>query len=432
MTIEDFPASGGDLDEITVCDNDNPDCCSSATFLSPGCFEICDIWDIVVAPIECTSDSTFSALVTFFYEYLENDFVDIWSGDVYLGFYPVDSLPVLVDGFPSSFGPVEITICENDNEMCCESRTFEGLQCDTSCTITNLAVDTDVCNDDGTYNILVNFEAEGLTSVNVNVTIDGESYGTYPATEVPFEVDGIPGNGGVSVIIVCDNDNPDCCSATEYEAPTCEVDSCDIWDLVLDGITCNDDGTYDMWLNFNHEGLISSFVTLYYNDTELGIFPVDSLPFYLEGLPGDGENAVLTVCDNDNSECCGVIEFEAPLCDAECLIFDVVVDEVQCADDGTYSMYILFETQGVENDFVDVWLNGEYLGFYPADTVIFVEGLEGNGSEAEVQICENDNPECCESIAMLSSTPTASISAPSLLFHHFSSVVSPAAMVRSW
>ena len=395
LTIEDFPASGGDLDEITVCDNDNPDCCSTASFLSPGCFEICDIWDIIVAPIECTTDSTFSALVTFLYEHLDNEFVDIWSGDKYLGFYSVDSLPVLVDGFPSSFGDVEITICENDNEMCCESREFDGLQCDTTCTITELVVDTDECLDDGTYNILVDFEADGLTSVNVNVTIDGEAFGVYPAADAPFVVDGIPGNGGVSVIVVCDNDNPDCCAATEYEAPTCEVDSCEIWDLVLDGTMCNDDGTFNTWLNFNYTGLISSFVRVYNNDTEIGIYPLDSLPLYLEGLPGDGENAVISVCDNDNTECCGAIEYEAPLCDVECEIFDVILDGVQCQDDGTYSMFIVFETQGLQNEFVDVWLNGEFLGFFPADSAIFVEGIEGDGGEAELEICENDNDDCC-------------------------------------
>jgi hypothetical protein len=396
LTIDDFPASGNDFDQITVCDNDNAECCSSADFLSLDCFEVCEIWDIVVDPIECTSDSTFSAIVTFFYENLDNEFVDIWSGDIFLGFYAVDSLPVLVDGFPSSFGNIPITICENDNELCCAEWEFQALQCDSSCAIFDIVVDLDDCNDDGTFDMLVNFSTEGLTSVNVNISNNGELIGVFPADDVPILLEGIPGTGGVSVLTICDNDNDECCGDIEYEVPSCEIDSCNIIDIVLDDIACNDDGTFSMQVYFEADGLSSSFVSITNNDIDLGVFPVDSVPLFLEGLPGTGENALLTICDNDNDECCASIEYETPECNVSCEIFDIILDGIECEGDGTFSMYILFESQGLQNDFVDISFNGDFIGFFPVDSVpIFVDGLPGTGNEAQLTICENDNDDCC-------------------------------------
>jgi len=396
VSIEDFPASGNELDQVTVCDNDNQECCGSVEFLSLGCFEECDIWDIIVDPIECTTDSTFSAIVTFFYENLDNGIVDIWSGDIFLGFYAVDSLPVLIDGFPSALGNIPITICENDNELCCETWEFQALQCDSSCAIIDITVDIDDCNDDGTFDMTVSFSTEGLTSINVNISNNGELLGVFPADSVPILLESLTGSGELSLLTICNNDNTECCGVIEYQAPICEIDSCDIRDVVLDDIVCSDDGTFSMQVYFIAEGLSGPFVSIMHNDTDLGVFAVDSFPLSLDGLPGTGENALLTICDNNNPDCCASIEYETPECTVACEIFDINLNDVTCQGDGTFSMSIGFETQGFENDFVEISFNGEALGFFPIDTMpIWVDGLPGTGDEAVLTICENDNNDCC-------------------------------------
>jgi hypothetical protein len=37
LNIDDFPASGNEIDRIEICDNDNPDCCAEHEFISPKC-----------------------------------------------------------------------------------------------------------------------------------------------------------------------------------------------------------------------------------------------------------------------------------------------------------------------------------------------------------------------------------------------------------
>jgi len=308
----------------------------------------------------------------------------------------VDSLPVFVDGFPSALGNIPITICENDNDICCAVWEFQALQCDSSCTIFDIVVDLNDCNDDGTFNMLVNFETDGLTSANVNISNNGELIGVFPADEVPILLEGIPGIGGVSVLTICDNDNDECCGSIEYDVPTCEIDSCDISDIVLDDIVCNDDGTFTMQVYFSAEGLSSAFVRITNNGTDLGIFPVDSVPLTVDGIPGNGENALLTVCDNDNPECCASIEYETPECEVVCAILNVTVDHIMCADDGTFSLSVDFDTQGFESDFVDILFNGVLLGSIEVEAApIQVSGLPGTGEEGVLTICENDNDDCC-------------------------------------
>jgi hypothetical protein len=58
LTIENFPSNGSGNDLVTVCANDNPNCCASLEFAAPEC--TCHIFEASVQNLECTSDSTFA------------------------------------------------------------------------------------------------------------------------------------------------------------------------------------------------------------------------------------------------------------------------------------------------------------------------------------------------------------------------------------
>lgn len=404
LTIDSFPSSGNTNDIIRVEDAGDESCAAVAEFESLGCFLICDIRDIVVAPIECTSDSTFSALVTFIFENLETDFVDIYSGDDYLGFFNVNNLPVLVDGFTSSFFEVPIEICANDNELCCESRNFQGISCDTSCSVSDLVSDLTECEDDGTYDAVINFSAEGFTSVNARVIVNDGEPELYPVNDLPVVLKDLPGDGEQVSVIVCDNDNLDCCEDISWTAPVCAIDTCDIRDAVLSEVECQGDGTYNARLDFIFEGLISSFVNVSLGDSLIGLYPADSVPLLIKGLPGNGADDVLVICDNDNPECCAELPITAPECEVVCSVVEVATENVECLGNGTFAVTVNFVVQGFENELADVFVEGELFASVEvsAGTTRLV-GLEGDGSDIEISVCENDNGDCCGSTIL--STP---------------------------
>ena len=47
------------------------------------------------------------------------------------------------------------------------------------------------------------------------------------------------------------------------QAPNCGNNDCDIFDLVVDPLDCNDDGTYNMVINFQYENPGNDFFDLY-------------------------------------------------------------------------------------------------------------------------------------------------------------------------
>ena len=404
LILSDFPASGNDNDWLEICDNDNFNCCEVLEFESPGCFEECDIRDLVADPLECTSDSTFSVFIAFVYEHLPGDSVDIYGNGDYVGTYSVASLPLTIPDFPAPVGDsgVHLLVCATGDENCCEDIEFLGPICDTSaCAIFDLVLDEKQCDDDGTFSMYIDFEYQGLENDFFEVWNDGEFIGFYALDSLPVLVDGLPGEGGISVLTICENDNDACCFDFEYEAPVCEVE-CSIFDIVLDGIECTDEGEFSMWLNFEYQGATNDFFEVWNGDDYIGFYALDSLPVYLEGIPGgDGENAVLAVCVNDNEECCNEIEYETPDCIDECSISELIVDGLECyGDDGYFSMWINFDYEGVANDFFEVWIDDTYYGLYAFDSLpVMIDEIPGTGEAASLLVCENDNDGCCADLS---------------------------------
>ena len=77
LTLLEFPSNEPGLDTISVCDNDNNDCCTLLVFEAPDCQ--CSIYETTVQNLACTSDSTFAISVEFFTENLPGgNFVDVF------------------------------------------------------------------------------------------------------------------------------------------------------------------------------------------------------------------------------------------------------------------------------------------------------------------------------------------------------------------
>lgn len=74
------------------------------------------------------------------------------------------------------------------------------------------------------------------------------------------------------------------------------------------------------------------------------------------------------------------------------------VVEAFCQDSGATNIYIDFEEVIGNNNFVDVFVDGESYGFYSIEAFpITLENVFPNGTPniTNVQVCINDNPDCC-------------------------------------
>ncbi|MDX1410200.1 MAG: hypothetical protein R3330_18750, partial [Saprospiraceae bacterium] len=289
---------------------------------------------------------------------------------------------------------------------CCGTLEFTTLNCNPdSCLISDIVVEPLGCDTvAGTFNAAVTFNAEGLTNDFVEIWIDEEYYGFYPWDSLPIIVENIPGDGTGSLITICENDNPDCCVTDEFLTPDCGGEACAIFDIVIDATDCDSNGMFGAFINFESQGLTNDFVDVWINEVFIGFFPADTFPVFVEGIPGTGETVLVTICANDNPDCCGTIEFTAPDCGVgDCNISELVVEPIECdTSTGTFSAAITFDAQNLNNDFVEIWIDEVYYGFYPWDSLpILVDGIPGDGTGSFITVCANDNPDCCASAEFL-------------------------------
>ena len=405
---------GANLDEIKVClANANVVCCRTRPIQAPDCLSFipCGIKDLVVKADSCTSDTTFLALINFTVN--DTSAVDsfkLWANGTFWGTYGMDQLPLAVDSFPwNNLIFSQIKICTGNDPGCCKEYQFLAPACLPfgPCEITDIFLRTGDCTSDSTYNITLNFNATNPGDGSFAVFLGNQLLDTFSLSAAPLTLE-VPWNGQsgdfVRICILDSNATPGaagCCRVKQFQVPTCLL-PCNIFDVVVDPGNCNNDGTYLLHLNFEYTNPGNNFFEVWGNGTYLGLFALDSLPLVIPNFPSNGNPAdIIKICINDHPDCCETLEFQGPVCDPPCSIFDLTFDVGDCnLGDSTYNLFIDFEAVNPGNDSFEVWGNGVYLGLFAlADLPLKLTNVPSNGNAIDVvRICINDHPDCCEFI----------------------------------
>lgn len=127
-----YPADCETLYEFAVYDIEDEHCSNHITLGKVCCNEDCQIENLSVDFLGCTSDTSYSIRVNFDVKNHKSQGFDIFSRNGFWGY--VNSNPdfVLVD-FPKSGHMYDLLkICANDNETCCQSIEFESPPCGSS------------------------------------------------------------------------------------------------------------------------------------------------------------------------------------------------------------------------------------------------------------------------------------------------------------
>lgn len=397
LTIEEFPASGNDLDTITVQENDNPDCFATLVFEAPGDCE-CHIFEATAEHTGCTTDSTFGISLEFFYENLPGDFVDVFFDGVFLGFYSVLDLPLAINNIPEGDGTGVLTVCANDLLSCCANVVIEKVQCTVECEINELFAEKGECTSDSTYLVDIVFDHENFPSDSVAIYANGDLLGHYHLNPDFIRIENFPVlPENFTEITVCALGDPDCCASYTFETQNCT--DCHISDLIADPGICTSDSTYSLVIVYNGLNIPGESVTVFANGNMIGVFIDPDHHIEIDQFPQfETNHTALTVCSTENPDCCDVYEFETLICDDECHITGLVAVPQDCQSDTSFILLLEYNNQNVPGDSVVVTGNGNIIGtFHDPDGHIIIEHFpQYETDHTVITVCSVTNPDCCD------------------------------------
>lgn len=310
----------GAIYEILVVDNQFNDCGGFFELGPIYCGENCHIYDLEAETTECDDMGQFYVVLNFEYQNVGNDgFKVVGNGNVY-GFFDYGDLPIEIGPFQTPIDDLEFIVTDVQQPDCGDFIGVEAPNCDGNpggCEIWDMTADVTPCSNDGTFYVIIDFEHNNTSEIAFSVNGNGISYGFYAYDDLPISIGPLVGNGttpyefGVSDILM-----PDCGAGIEVGPVECDgLGDCQITNFVADASACNDDGTYDLWLNFSYSNSPNIYFDVIYQGDIIDYFPLAELPVIISHFPGTeiGPDEI-TVCINDTPGCCVTTEFEAPDC----------------------------------------------------------------------------------------------------------------------
>ncbi|MDX1409906.1 MAG: hypothetical protein R3330_17275, partial [Saprospiraceae bacterium] len=125
-------------------------------------------------------------------------------------------------------------------------------------------------------------------------------------------------------------------------------------------------------------------------------FSVDSLPIFLPEVPATSGNVVLTICENDNPDCCTVFEFASLQCAPECMIGPVSATVSDCDSAGLFFVTLDFDVASGDPGGFTVLGNGNNYGtFAYSEVPVTIGPFPGDSSTAyEFIVVDNGTPNC--------------------------------------
>ena len=400
--------------KFELVDVEDRSCRGSAVLDPVDCTPRCEISDLLVSNINCQDEDGLYSL--------ELDFKYVGTGDRFQvktrsGFtetYAYADLPITIKGLPiPDIGADALTVCDAsandpvspDEPSCCNEIDYK-IDCATPpCSIMEVVATAQPCNDDGTFNMVVDLKYEGNVGQNFDLFINDEHYGTFSYEGLPINLgpfDSAPGE--VFKIKVID-EKETCYNYVAIEAPNCNPNNCIIQNVRAKATDCDATGQFYALLSFDVINPNTLGFYVFVDGQIKGPFRYDNTNDLEFGpFAGDGSTVYdFLILDIDDPRCFGYAELGPVDCEQdECQIRDLVVRPEGCTDDGYYTAVIDFKVENPENEFFDLYNgNGDLIGYYPIrDLPIQVKLPVPIGQvRDEVVVCINDNPDCCEKIA---------------------------------
>lgn len=402
ITLGPLVADNTTIYEFVVTDYQNP--CPSVGFVGPiNCGPSnCEINDLIVEAHPCDGNQ-FMVDINFNPQNMPSDsFYIVGNGNNY-GTFAYSDLwltfgPIIGDGSTN----FEFIVIDQNNPNCIAETGLDPIDCSSNCEIGEIEVWDFECNNDGTYDLQINFDYANISNDFFDLFANGNLLGFYSFADLPLTIENFPASGNFfDAITVCQNDLGTCCSTIEFEAPNCNNNDCAINDLVVEAQPCDGD-SFMVDINFIPQNMPSDSFHIVGNGNNYGTFAYADLWLTIGPILGDGNTVFeFIIIDAENSACTAFTGLDPIDCNGGgCEIGEIEVWDFECNNDGTYNFNLNFDYANINNDFFDLFANGDLLGFYAfADLPLQIENFPASGSPFDlITICQNDLPTCCSSL----------------------------------
>ncbi|MEO5905704.1 MAG: T9SS type A sorting domain-containing protein, partial [Saprospiraceae bacterium] len=397
ILIQNFPEFDADQTIVQVCAVGAPDCCDVFEFETVQCGipTDCNISNLTAEVGDCTSDSTYVLILDFGIAFLPTDSVLVTSNDGFSEVYQVSEGHIVIDQFPVFSGDItEIQVCALGDVECCDDVSFEtpdsaGL-CD--CDLFDLFAEIGDCTSDSTFILDIELEENNFPGDSVVVSVGNSVIGHFFNAPDVIRIQEFPFfPGDLTTITVCALEAPDCCDTYTFNShPSCG--GCDIFDLEVAVNDCTSDSTFGVVINFQWENVDSTGFDIYYGDGFLGFFTFDQIPVVISTFPSNSSGEyVISVCANDNSQCCETLEFEGPLCPPVCDINDLTWSITECDSADQFYFLLDFNFQDVGTQGFSVVGNGNNYGTFSYDNLPVQIGPFEEGTNIVFEFLVSDN-----------------------------------------
>ncbi len=324
---------------------------------------------------------------------------DLYLNEAFYGFYQYEDLPMEIPGFAAGDGePVLIQVNNNDDPACFALADYTAPLCTANeCSIDEVIVEAYAC-EGGQFYVDIVVQESNPEAAQFSVAGNGNEYGNFSYEETFITLGPFDGDGEtIYEFVVRDLENPECSNFGGIGPIACEEESCNIWDLVVDPNVCDDDGNYELYINFNYENVNPAGFDLFLNESFYGFYQYDDLPMEVTGFAaGDGEPVLIHVINNDDETCLAVADYIAPLCEnTDCVINNVIAEAHPC-ENGQFYVDIEVQASNPAAAQFSVVGNGNEYGVFPyAETFITLGPFEGDGETIyEFIVRDLENPDC--------------------------------------
>ncbi len=397
ISYSDLPVELGPYKDnvvVSICDQDNPDCCILTEFDFSDC--ACDIYDIDVDINACNPNGIFSIDLNFGFANVSDSFSIIDQNSVEYGPFAYDDLPLVNFGSFEGDGMSNFKLEIFDQasfDICSEIFDFGPIDCSVGCVLDGVTVSNITCVNQGEYAFDLNIQPNNNISDSFLVESQDTTFGPFSYDDLPVNIG--PVHSGDGLIKVFDQDQNSCVFETYIDFATCD---CSIEDLVPDPLGCEPDGTFNFFLDFVVSSPFSDSFGVSVNNNLIGVFNYNDLPVEAGPLLGNAAIYNVRAFDLLNTECEAVAGLLAPQCIPDtCKLFDAEVVDFSCDIDGTYGVFINVQSEAPSDSFIVFSNSASFpLGIFAyTDLPVFVEPLEG---AVTLEICDKDKVNCCTTL----------------------------------
>ena len=403
FSYEDLPVEIGPLEgdgetvyEFVVIDNQFGDC-SNWTAIDPVDCENgggeCNIWDAEADVNPCNEEGFFTVMLDFEYYNVGSDGFHVQGNGTNYGNFSYEDIPVEIGPLEGDGVTVyEFIVTDNQIEGCSDWTGIDPVDCEGSgseCGIGELDIEVLDCNDDGYFMCILDFEYENVSEAGFNAYVNNEYFGNYSYSQLPVEIGPLEGDGEtIYNFFVVDSQFEDCHRWDAIDPVECEEggDECEIDDMEVDVLPCNEAGNFFVLLDFEYENVSEEGFKLWINGDLYESYDYTQLPIEVGPFEGDGETAYhFLVRDIIYENCAEDLWIDPVDCDNQgsCWMGEMEVEIEDCNDDNAFFAVIEFQYGNVSGDGFNLYVNDDLYGTFAYEELPLEVGpLSGDGVTA--------------------------------------------------